>query len=102
MGKGEVTSEVKQKLKDILRNFVEKAVAEGSKRTYPVDALKNEYLLQSLFLCDEAIVAFKYQRSIVTKLGQQLYPQLVVALAKTRFRHVYRDYRMTITLDRVV
>ncbi len=67
-----------------------------------MDALKNEYLFQSLFLCDEAIVAFKHQRSIVTKLGQQLYPQLVVAMAKTQFSHVYRDYRMTITLDRVV
>ncbi len=30
-----MTSEVKQKLKDILLNFVEKAVAEGSKENLP-------------------------------------------------------------------
>lgn len=97
-----MTPEVKQQLKDILRNFVEKVVAERSKRTYSVDALKREYPFQSLFFRDEALVAFKHQRTIVTKLGQQLYPQLVMALAKTRFRYVYKDYRMPITLDRIV
>jgi hypothetical protein len=87
-------------LKEILRQFVEKVVAERSRRTYSIDALKREYPFQSLFFRDEALVAFKHQRTIVTKLGQQLYPQLIVALAQTRYRYVKREFQMLIALDR--
>lgn len=93
---------VRQRLKDLLREFVKKTVAERSKKAYSIDALKREYPFQSLFFRDEALVAFKHQRTIVTKLGQQLYPQLVLALAETRFRYVRREYQMPITLDRAV
>ncbi len=97
-----MTPETRQKLKDILCCFVEKTVAERSKKVYSVDDLKREYPFQSLFFRDEALVAFKHQRTIVTKLGQQLYPQIVVTLARARFRYVCSEYRMEITLDRAM
>lgn len=97
-----MTPEIRQQLKGILRHFVEKTVSKISDKAYSIDALKREYPFQSLFFRDEALVAFKHQRTIVTKLGQQLYPQLVVTLAKTRFRYVHSDYPMEITLDRAM
>lgn len=97
-----MTRKMRQKLKNILCDFVRKTIAEKSKQTYPIDALKREYPFQSLFFRDEALVAFKHQRTIVTKLGQQLYPQLVITLAKARFCYVCRDYPMQITLDQAV
>jgi len=94
--------EVRQQLKEILRQFVDETVAKRSRQAYSTNALKREYPFQSLFFRDEALVAFKHQRTIVTKLGQQLYPQLVAALAKTRFRYVHSNYPMPMTLDRAV
>jgi len=81
---------------------VEKTIAERSRQFYSIDDLKREYPFQSLFFRDEALVAFKHQRTIVTKLGQQLYPRLVVALAETRFCCVRKDFPMPITLDRAM
>jgi hypothetical protein len=97
-----MTPAARRKLKEILRQFVEKVLAERSRRTYSIDALKREYPFQSLFFRDEALVAFKHQRRIVTKLGQQLYPQLIVALAQTRYHYVKREFPMLIELDRAL
>lgn len=97
-----MTPETRKQLKDIPRQFVEKTVAKMSKRNYSIDELKSEYPFQSLFFRNESLLAFKYQRTIVTKLGQQLYPKLVEALAKMRFRYVRSDYHMSISLDRAI
>lgn len=94
--------EERQRLKEILSNFVEETIAKQSRQIYSIDALKREYPFQSLFFRDESLVAFKHQRTIVTKLGQQLYPQLVLTLAEMRYRYVRREFPMPITLDQAM
>jgi hypothetical protein len=63
-----------------------------------------------LFFRDEAIVAFKRQRSIVTSLGQSLYPRLARTIAEEYYKdvHLEREFRATIDgaaadmIDRIV
>lgn len=64
-----MTPEVRQRVKQILREFMEQVVQQERLKAYSVDDLKREYPFQSLFFHDEALAAFKHQRSIVTKLG---------------------------------
>jgi hypothetical protein len=94
-----VNQQTCQRVKDILRDFVQQTAQQARQQDYSLEELKQEYPFQSLFFRDEALVAFKYQRSIVTKLGQRLYPRLVEAIAQERYRHIYRDYRLSVTLD---
>jgi len=95
-------AKIREKLKETLRTFVEETIAKRSRKAYSIDELKQEYPFQSLFFRDEALVAFKHQRTIVTKLGQQLYPQLIETLAQTRYCYVRREFPMIMTLDRAM
>ena len=48
---------------------------------------------------DEALIAFKLQRGIVTTMGRGLYPPLAEFIAKDKYRQVYLDYRLSEGLD---
>nr|MBC7245103.1 TdeIII family type II restriction endonuclease [Chloroflexota bacterium] len=56
----------------------------------------------SLFFRDEAIIAFKRQRSIVTSLGQSLYPKLARLIAEERYQRVYLEHEFRATMDGAV
>lgn len=88
-----------QRVKDMLKEFVQQTAQKARQQNYSLEELKQEYPFQSLFFRDESLLAFKYQRSIVTKLGQTLYPRLVKAIARESYSHIYRDYSLTIVLD---
>jgi len=56
--------------------------------------LKRAFPFHALFFSDEALFAFKFQRSLVTKLGMQLYPRIAKIVACDRYSEVYIDHEL--------
>lgn len=79
--------ETRKELKEYIISFIEKQVG---KFPYPIDELKKAYPFHSLFFPDEALKAFKIQRSLVTKMGQTLFPNLAAIV----LRETYNDVRI--------
>ena len=98
--------ETRQKVVDLLRQFVTRL----TQVEYSIEELQKAYPFHSLFFRNEAIVAFKRQRSIVTSMGQSLFPRLARIIAEERYKdvHLDREFRGTINgavadaIDRIV
>lgn len=98
--------ETRQKVANLLKEFVIRL----TRVEYSIEELQKAYPFHSLFFRDEAIIAFKRQRSIVTNLGQRLYPRLARIIAEEHYSdvHLEREFRATIdgavadTIDRIV
>lgn len=77
---------------------------------YSIEELQKAYPFYSLFFRDEALFAFKLQRSIVTSMGRALYPRLAELVASDKRRNVHRDHtingvlpaEMCNTIERIV
>jgi hypothetical protein len=87
--------ETRTKLREALRSFARSIV----ETPYSIEELKRAYPFHALLFPGEAIKAFKKQRTVVTKMGQQLIPQLAEIIAKDLFVEVYRDYEIVGQLD---
>lgn len=87
--------ETRVKLKEALLSFVQKIVDVP----YSVEELKRAYPFHALIFPGEAIKTFKKQRTVVTKMGQQLIPQLAEIVAKDSYVDVHRDYEIVGQLD---
>jgi len=87
--------ETREKLKDVLLSFVRSIVEVP----YSIDELKKAYPFHALIFPGEAIKAFKKQRSVVTKMGQQLIPRLAEIVAKDQYDDVHRDHDIVGMLD---
>lgn len=61
----------------------------------PAEDIRRAYPFHTLFFDDDGLRAFKVQRSLVTKMGQQLYPKIAELVAKDRFNIVHRDHQIT-------
>jgi len=102
----ELKRETRQKTADLLKHFVTRL----TQVEYNAEELQKAYPFHSLFFRDEALIAFKRQRSIVTSLGQSLYPKLARIIAEEHYNdiHLEREFRATIdgaiadTVDRIV
>lgn len=83
--------ETRQKVTDLLKQFVTRL----TQVEYSIEELQKAYSFHSLFFRDEAIVAFKRQRSIVTSLGQSLFPKLARTIAEEHYNdvHLEREFR---------
>lgn len=98
--------ETKQKITDLL----EQLVIRLTRVEYSIEDLQRAYPFHSLFFRDDAIIAFKQQRSIVTSLGQSLYPKLARIIAEENYERVYleHEFRALVpggvadTIDRIV
>ncbi len=98
--------ETRQKVATLLKDFVIRL----TRVQYSIEELQRAYPFHSLFFRDEAIIAFKRQRSIVTSLGQRLYPRLARIIAEEHYSdvHLEREFRATVdgavadTIDRIV
>ena len=88
-------SETKVQIKETLLSFV-KSIMDVP---YDVEELKKAYPFHALLFSGEAIKAFKKQRTVVTKMGQQLIPQLAEIIAKDLYKEVYREYEIVNQLD---
>jgi hypothetical protein len=87
--------ETRVKIKEILLSFV-KSIVEVP---YSIEELKRAYPFHALIFPGEAIKAFKKQRTVVTKMGQQLIPRLAEIIAKDLYVEVHRDYEIVGKLD---
>jgi hypothetical protein len=98
--------ETRQRVATLLEHFV----AQLTQVEYDLEELQKAYPFHSLFFRDEAIIAFKRQRSIVTSLGQSLYPRLARLIAEQRYNdiHLEREFRAILdgavadAIDRIV
>lgn len=68
-----------------------KAFAQKSLKTYDAETLKRAYPFHRLFFDEAGLVAFKQERSMVTKMGQSLYPELARLIAAERYSDVARE-----------
>lgn len=76
----------RQAIHDLLKTFAQKSL-----RDYDVEKLKLAYPFHRLFFDDKGLVAFKRERSIVTKMGQSLYPELARVIALENYTDVVRE-----------
>lgn len=88
--------ETRKKVKDFLFNFAKEVIEEEQKKIggLSIEKLRHAYPFHSLFFRDEGLLAFKLQRSIVTKMGKKLYPTLAFYIAQDRYSKVYVDHRL--------
>ena len=87
--------ETREKLKQYITSFVDKHI--GS-LPYTTEELKEAYPFHSLFFPDEALKAFKIQRSLVTKMGQTLFPNMVAIVAREAYKEVHVGRRISAEL----
>jgi hypothetical protein len=76
-------SVTRKAIHDFLKNFTKKSL-----KTFDVDLLKRAYPFHRLFFDDLGLVAFKQERSMVTRMGQSLYPQLARMIAAEKYAEV--------------
>ena len=93
-----MNKKTKQKVIDLLTDLV----ARLTQVEYSIEELQKAYPFHSLFFRDDAIVAFKRQRSIVTSLGRTLYPKLARLIAEERYKDVHLDYTLKGIMDGAV
>lgn len=98
--------DTREKVSELLEGFLNRV----TRVEYSVEELQRAYPFHSLFFRDDAIIAFKRQRSIVTSLGQRLYPRLAQIIAGESYEdvHLEREFRAAIdgavadTVERIV
>jgi hypothetical protein len=90
-----VKKETRLKVANLLSGLVRRLTQEE----YDIQKLQRAYPFHSLFFRDEAIIAFKRQRSIMTTLGQRLYPRLAYLIAQQHYSEVYLERRFRGVVD---
>jgi hypothetical protein len=76
----------RQAVYDLLKSF-----AQTSLRDYDIETLKQAYPFHRLFFDDAGLVAFKQERSVVTRMGLSLYPELARLIALENYLEVARE-----------
>jgi len=96
----------REKVFEVLKDFVVKRTRAGER----IEQLQAAYPFHTLFFRDEAILAFKRQRSIVTNMGRSLFPRLARAIAEEKYNDVSleREFRGSVDgavadeIDRII
>lgn len=89
-------AETRRELKNYVISFVNKQVG---RLPYSVNELKKAYPFHSLFFPDEALKAFKEQRSLVTKMGQTLFPNLAAIILREKYQVVRINWKVQAGLE---
>ena len=85
---------------EIYRIFVESVKAQIPKMNRrTLEDIRHAYPFHRLFFPDEAIMAARVERSIVTSMGSQLYPALAEAISRDRFEIVSLERTIEGTLN---
>jgi hypothetical protein len=90
---------MKEETRSQAANLLEQFVNRMTKVEYNLDELHKAYPFHSLFFRDDAIVAFKRQRSIMTMMGQSLYPKLARIVATERYSDVHLEHEFRGMID---
>jgi len=80
----------------LLKNFAQKSL-----KNYDLEKLKRQYPFHRLFFDEVSLVAFKQERSVVTKMGMHLYPELARIIALANYKDVVREklIKGTVNID---
>jgi len=76
----------RQAVHNLLKSFAQKSLKD-----YDIETLKRAYPFHQLFFDEVGLVAFKQERSVVTKMGQSLYPELARLIASENHSDVVRE-----------
>ena len=87
----------RQALGKILRKFAFDQLPKLTRWT--LDDVRQAYPFHRLFFPDEAILASRVERSVVTSMGTSLYPKLAEAIAKDRCESVFLGYTIEGTIN---
>ena len=75
---------------EVLREFAFSQIPKMSK--WNLADIRQGYPFHQLFFPEEAILAARVERSVVTSMGTKLYPALAEAIAGSRFRRVFVEH----------
>lgn len=89
-------AETGRELKEYIISFINKQVGRFP---YTIEELKKAYPFHSLFFPDEALKAFKIQRSLVTKMGQILFPNLAAIILREAYNDVHVNWKVQAVLE---
>lgn len=89
-------AETGRKLRQYIISFIDKQVGRFP---YTIEELKKAYPFHSLFFPDEALKAFKIQRSLVTKMGQTLFPNLAAIILREAYSDVHINWKVQAGLE---
>ncbi|MBP6785949.1 MAG: TdeIII family type II restriction endonuclease [Candidatus Promineofilum sp.] len=76
----------RQTVHNLLKTFTQTSLQD-----YDIEKLKRAYPFHRLFFDDAGLVAFKRERSIVTKMGMRLYPEIARLIALENYSDVARE-----------
>lgn len=85
-----MTPKTKSAIEEILLAFAETVL----KDKYSPEEIKKAFPFHTLFFDEVGIVAFKRERSIVTRAGTRLYPSLAKIIASENHRDVFLNKRI--------
>lgn len=95
-------AETRCRVKEFLKRFVCQTLERARCKGISLDKAHLEYPFHTLFFRDEAILAFMMQRSIVTRMGQRLYPELARLIGQARHPGLSLDFLLRVSLPEPV
>ncbi len=90
-----MNQETRRTVYHLFKNFAQKSL-----KSYDVQKLKQAYPFHRLFFDEMGLLAFKQERSVVTRMGQQLYPELAGCIAREHYTQVALEYEIAGQLDK--
>jgi hypothetical protein len=90
---------MKEQTVDNIKKFVASFASEITTVPYTIEDLKKAFPFHSIFFPDEALISFKQQRSVVTKMGMILYPKVAEIIARDQHKEVHLDHELTGEMD---
>ena len=85
-----MNSSTMDRVESVIRGFVAKQAPKFGRWTIP--QIRTAYPFHRILFPDEAILAARLERSIVTAMGTELYPLLAEAIALDRYNVVKREF----------
>ena len=85
-----MNSETRQRIKNVMEAWV---VSQASAQNrFDADTIRQSYPFHQLIFSIDEIMLARTERSIVTSMGDDLYPHIALELARDRFQEVFIEY----------
>lgn len=76
--------------------FIERMPVQDSRQ---IEQIRAEYPFHAAIFSEEAFLFAKQERSIVTRMGMTLFPNLAKLVAQDKYRDVHKDFDISIEMD---
>jgi hypothetical protein len=84
--------QTQESVREVMQNFVAGQRPKLNRRS--IEEIRQGYPFHRLIFPEEAILAARVERSIVTSMGSELYPRLAAVVAGDRFNDIHREYNI--------